>query len=305
VFKTEKSRKLPPADEAREVKANCSFACHDDVPRSICKFKTRVTAEQGESHAATLMFGFIMERIEGKTLHEYLQFTNRKPEATVNLAARLSIAIDVVKAVQHIHAKGWLHLDIKPANIMIVQEAADGVRVRAVLSDFGTATPKEDWKSVNVSRGTLEYQPDGRRQSTSAVSAVNEYTDVFALSVTLYELFMRERFWNLGLTGNETPVQREARFKRADFPTVWSRNFCLSDHKMHGVIIDKMQATLKYGFHAQIQIDVMVEHLEECLALYETQLGRESNAMGKLCAQCCIRSSYACGTHKTNLGEAK
>lgn len=88
----------------------------------------------------------------------------------------LRIAIYLAGALSHMHARGYLHLDIKPSNVII----AAG---RPVLFDVGIARARRDWR-LDVLEGTDDYMsPEQCRRAP-----VSPASDVFGLGVTLYEM---------------------------------------------------------------------------------------------------------------------
>src|SRR5919106_1039411 len=66
----------------------------------------------------------VMEYVDGGTLAE----TANRPDTAVEVEA---LASQLLGALEHIHAAGIVHRDVKPANVLI---SKDG---RALLTDFG------------------------------------------------------------------------------------------------------------------------------------------------------------------------
>ncbi len=152
---------------------------------------------------------FAMEWVEGGTLAEILRaLEGRAPERlkAADLAralesrpggaepdpsaevfsgswvdACLRIARDVAAALEHAHARGILHRDVKPSNIAL---GRDG-RVR--LFDFGLSSSADQARLTQTGGtvGTLHYMsPEQIRHA----SRVDPRADVYSLGVTLYEL---------------------------------------------------------------------------------------------------------------------
>ena len=93
----------------------------------------------------------IMEYVGSRNLHRLLIETRDKPLDTCLL---LSAAKSVSSALGHCHSKGIIHLDVKPANIMVNSQGM------FKLGDFGcsvaTSTPTLDVDHFLV--GTPGYQ---------------------------------------------------------------------------------------------------------------------------------------------------
>src|SRR4051812_22555210 len=99
-------------------------------------------------------------------------------EGPLPIRRALSILAQVASALDAAHARGLVHRDVKPANILVGAE-------RAYLSDFGTAkelaAPAATRTGVFV--GTIEYCAPEQIEG----GEVDARTDVYALACVLYE----------------------------------------------------------------------------------------------------------------------
>ncbi|WP_420035163.1 protein kinase domain-containing protein [Streptomyces sp. cg28] len=114
----------------------------------------------------------VMELVRGESLHELLA---RGPLAPPE-AARIGLA--VLGALRAAHAKGILHRDVKPANVLL------GPHGRVVLTDFGIAHIQGE-ESLTVSGefvGSLESIAPERMSGDGAGPA----SDLWSLGVLLY-----------------------------------------------------------------------------------------------------------------------
>jgi serine/threonine-protein kinase len=105
-------------------------------------------------------------------LDRYLSGAPRLPLAEVR-----KLAIDVLGALEHAHARNVLHRDLKPANIFL-----DGERqLRFVLGDFGVSA--ELTKSTQVSRaaGTVVFQPP-----ECALGPYVRESDIYGVAVVIF-----------------------------------------------------------------------------------------------------------------------
>ncbi|MEH2546051.1 PAS domain S-box-containing protein [Bradyrhizobium sp. AZCC 2262] len=97
----------------------------------------------------------------------------------------LRIAIPLAGALRHVHERGLIHKDIKPANIL-VDSASSGVW----LTGFGIASrlPRERQAPAppEVIAGTLAYMAP--EQTGRMNRSVDSRSDLYALGVTFYEL---------------------------------------------------------------------------------------------------------------------
>ncbi len=152
---------------------------------------------------------FAMERIAGCTLAEALQrCADRAPESlsgadlhasvceragvAVPIAdgspyalgwvdACIAIARQIADALEHAHARGCLHRDVKPSNVMLTPEG------RALLVDFGLTSlaGASDRTRTGTQIGTLHYMSPEQIHARGEIGA---RADVYGLGVTLYEM---------------------------------------------------------------------------------------------------------------------
>ncbi len=123
----------------------------------------------------------VMEYIVGPTLAYYLVQAVRVHDA-IPLDLAVSLALQLCRAVQVVHAAGIIHRDIKPANVMV----APGPR--AILMDFGLAKSTDSRGSGTHIIGTPDYlAPEQIRQRPRSPEEARR-CDVYALGMSIYEL---------------------------------------------------------------------------------------------------------------------
>ncbi|MCA9139841.1 MAG: serine/threonine protein kinase, partial [Planctomycetales bacterium] len=107
----------------------------------------------------------------------------------------------LVSGVEHIHRNGILHLDLKPANIMLrpqdptssVDEVSLG-DIEPCITDFGVARTVDDLLSNSRSSvliGTPHYMAP--EQAESRWDEIGPATDVYAIGVIFFELLVGNR----------------------------------------------------------------------------------------------------------------
>jgi predicted Ser/Thr protein kinase len=123
------------------------------------------------------LYYFAMEYIDGLDLGKLLtQYASRGeliPQSDV-----LRIGQAVASALDYAHAKGVVHRDVKPSNVIV---ARDG---RVVLTDFGLALDVQQG-SVGEVFGSAHYiAPEQARRSSDAIPQ----SDLYSLGIMLYEM---------------------------------------------------------------------------------------------------------------------
>jgi serine/threonine protein kinase len=114
----------------------------------------------------------LMEFLEGPSLLRLIRSTPRRRLGVSDVAR---VGIHLGGALTHIHERGFLHLDVKPSNIIVV-------RGRPMLFDFSTARPRTVKRVPHV-EGTDGYMAPEQCLGEPLTPA----TDVFAFGATLYE----------------------------------------------------------------------------------------------------------------------
>lgn len=124
---------------------------------------------------------YVMEYLDGGDLRHYVSRNGALSESEA-----LSKIIPIAMAVEHLHKDGMLHLDIKPDNIVLKEDATTG-EVIPVLIDFGIAK-HFDRHGKPTSRPIAKGASDGyapMEQYTEITKFAPEI-DVYALGATLF-----------------------------------------------------------------------------------------------------------------------
>jgi serine/threonine protein kinase/tetratricopeptide (TPR) repeat protein len=127
---------------------------------------------------------FVMEHVPGVSI---VQYCDRE---RLSIHKRLSLLIEVGKAVEHAHRRGVIHRDLKPSNILVAE--VDG-RVVPKIIDFGIAKAtghRLTDLTVETRFGQFIGTPDymSPERTTNPSGSVDARSDVYSLGVVLYEL---------------------------------------------------------------------------------------------------------------------
>jgi serine/threonine protein kinase len=99
----------------------------------------------------------------------------QKHKRRMNPAAAARLLVPIAQALDAIHSRGWVHLDIKPQNILIT---TDG---RALLADFGIAQRRGMLTHACTPTYASPEQAAGDRP-------VGPWSDIYSLGAVLYEM---------------------------------------------------------------------------------------------------------------------
>jgi eukaryotic-like serine/threonine-protein kinase len=121
-------------------------------------------------------------------LMEYVEASNLKEiyarHDTVLLENVAQILIDMAGALTHVHENGFMHLDFKPENVLVTQNAS----VRLVDFDLAQPIPEKP-KKMSKNPGTPAYMAPEQLQS----EPISHRVDIFSFGVTAYELLTNQK----------------------------------------------------------------------------------------------------------------
>ena len=117
----------------------------------------------------------VMEHIEGITLKEYIE-----EHGVIDWNEALFFSIQILRALQHAHDKGIVHRDVKPQNIMLLENGTIKV------TDFGIArfSHSETRTMTEKAIGSVHYiSPEQAKGELT-----DEKADIYSVGVVLYEM---------------------------------------------------------------------------------------------------------------------
>jgi serine/threonine protein kinase len=122
------------------------------------------------------LYYIVMEYLEGRTLKQVIEQEGSLPVARV---AR--IVEQVASALDYAHQRGFIHRDVKPANIFV------GEGDRVTLTDFGIAKAASEAEQLTRT-GTLVGTPEYMSPEQAEGGVIDHRTDLYALGIVLYQM---------------------------------------------------------------------------------------------------------------------
>src|SRR5262249_43704901 len=232
----------------REAKSG-SRLNHPNLVRCIADGKDEATGKHY----------LVMEDVDGGSARTLIDRYGRR-----TIGDAVHITVDIAKALEHIHARNYVHRDIKPDNILITKSGV------AKLADLGLAKCTDDATHLTALRqgfGTIYYMP--YEQAINA-KEVDGRSDIYALGATLYHL----------ITG-EVPFSGSSHLEIAEnklvgkFPTASLLNPDVTDEL--NLILEKMLAA-KPGERYQTASELIVDLERSKLAAAVPSFFRQDQA---------------------------
>ena len=143
----------------------------------------------------------VMEYIDGITLKEYIDM-----QGVLDWKETVHLTTQILKALQHAHENGIIHRDIKPHNIMLLQDGTIKV------TDFGIAR-----FSSNATR-TMTEQAIGSVHYIAPEQARGEKTDgktdIYSVGVMMYEMLTGQLPFDADSAVSVALMQLQAKARR-------------------------------------------------------------------------------------------
>jgi serine/threonine protein kinase len=144
----------------------------------------------------------VMELVEGHDLKSLLQKSVMLPPRIAAVIAR-----EVARALAYAHARGLIHRDVKPGNVMISN------RGEVKLMDFGIVREMDsDLTRTGAFLGTPNYMAPEQFLGEDITAA----TDIFSLGVVLFEVLTGQKPWKAdgeGALAKKVRIEKEPRVR--------------------------------------------------------------------------------------------
>jgi len=147
-----------------------------------------------------------LEHAEGPTLRKLI-----RREGALTADAVVALALEVASVVDRIGREGWVHLDLKPGNIVMVEPPR--------VIDLSLARPVERAQRLTGPVGTNRYMAP---EQIHPHGDVGPHTDVWGLGATLYHAISGRRPFREPLTRAEDAPLEDRFPQLEDEPLPWA-----------------------------------------------------------------------------------
>jgi len=153
----------------------------EDIAQDVSDEEATMMAPSlSQSSQSSQRVAFIaMEFVKGRELRDYFEHNDRFPMAEV-----VRIMTEMLDALDHAHSQGVVHRDMKPANLILL----DNGRVK--VADFGIARVE---KSELTQTGTVLGTPSYMSPEQFMGHTVDGRSDLFSCGVILYQMLTGEK----------------------------------------------------------------------------------------------------------------
>ncbi|KAL3617698.1 hypothetical protein CASFOL_038019 [Castilleja foliolosa] len=136
-----------------------------------------------------MVYNLLLEYGSGGTLAGLIKKSNGLPEFEVKVIAR-----SILRGLRHIHGIGYVHCDLKPDNILIVNDAKKN-GFRAKIGDFGLAKRAKQGKKRNLEKAYWRGTPMYLSPEAVIESEQESPSDMWALGCIVLEMLTGKPPW--------------------------------------------------------------------------------------------------------------
>jgi len=121
-----------------------------------------------------------MELLRGQTLKQVLE------SGPLDLSRIVRIGVQVARALQAAHSEGVVHRDLKPDNVMLLEQYGEHDVVKVL--DFGIAKSLDEPEASVTATGAVIGTPAYMSAEQAMGQAVDRRSDLYSLGIILYEM---------------------------------------------------------------------------------------------------------------------
>ncbi|CAN6874964.1 unnamed protein product [Brassica oleracea] len=128
---------------------------------------------------------FYMEFASKGTLHNFISYFNGQPVPEVMIRRA---ALMILQGLEALHSHGYVHCDLKPANVLLFPSKIVGEPWDLKLADFGLSKEPSCMYPRSLSGGTKEYMPP-ESLGLNRVKMIGPAVDMWSLGCVVLQMF--------------------------------------------------------------------------------------------------------------------
>jgi len=142
------------------------------------------------------VYYLITDFIEGISFND---ITRWRFHRKLRLSDLILLSIKALKALQRIHSAGFVHCDIKPSNVIVTTNNPNDIAKADVrIVDFGMTRIPAEPLHAGVTKLPFALIYSAPEQILNLWELIGYHTDLYAMGVTLWQLFTRIEPWRTG-----------------------------------------------------------------------------------------------------------
>ncbi|MDO4919795.1 serine/threonine protein kinase [Kocuria sp.] len=185
-----------------------------------------------------------MELVSGGTLEAALQDNGAVADTLAE-----ELLWQLLEALHFVHTRGWVHRDVKPANILM--EPTGAARPATRLTDFGIAVRLEDARLTHT--GTVVGTPGYLPHEAYAPGNPSRALDLYAAGVTAVRMVLPEVDLSGDPLGPEAVAQLEL-FADSEVLRTGVAGLLHPDPRARAAAADRLLAELRRGAPARAEV---------------------------------------------------
>jgi serine/threonine protein kinase len=177
-------------DQDKTVAIKCLMEQHLEDPRIRKTLRHEWEVGRRFDHPNLIRFKeFIEDKIVACIVMDYFQSRNLKKRILVKQRTFLEehaerIMIQVAQALAYMHDHGWVHRDVKPANIIVADDGDAKVIDFGLTERSASSRWRRLWPRQRMVQGTISYMSPEQVRG----ERVDFRSDIYSLGVTFFEM---------------------------------------------------------------------------------------------------------------------